>query len=122
MSIEAMRIKIAIASELQEQSTAVFAYRTKHFVTLTVEERLKLKEASRTLDARADEVLEDALEEGTEGAEELLQVLREHTERLKGAIASLQDVVSVLKAAGTVSKVAAGVISGGITSALPLLT
>lgn len=121
MSTETIRAKIAIAKELQKQSAAVFAFRTKHFATLSLEDRLKLKDASRTLDARADEVLEDALEEGTRDAEELIQKLEARTRILRDDTQSLDQVADLLKTAATVSKVAAGVISGGISSALALL-
>jgi DNA-directed RNA polymerase subunit L len=121
MSLEKMKAKILIAEELQDQSREVWAFRVRHFVSLSLEDRLKLKEASRTLNARADEVLEDALEEGTEDAEELIDKLAFQTTTLRAHASSLNKIGEVLSTAAKIAKVAAGVVSGGITNALSLL-
>jgi hypothetical protein len=121
MSLDKMKAKILIAEELQDQSREVWAFRVRHFVSLSLEDRLKLKEASRTLNARADEVLEDALEEGTENAELLISKLAAQTTVLRAHATALDKIEDVLKTAAKVAKVAAGVVSSGITNALPLL-
>lgn len=121
MPLDTMQAKIAIARALQEQSSQVWTYRVIHFASLSPTQRLELKEASRKLNQRADEVLEDALEEGTSDAERLLERLGGHTKSLQHAQTNLAAINSVLASASKISKAAAGVISGGITNALALL-
>jgi hypothetical protein len=121
MPLDTMQAKIAIARALQEQSSQVWTYRVIHFASLSPTQRLELKEASRKLNQRADEVLEDALEEGTSDAERLLDRLGGHTKALEHAQNNLAAINSVLASASKISKAAAGVISGGITNALALL-
>jgi hypothetical protein len=121
MPLETMKAKIEIAKALQQQSAEVWDFRVRHFATLSQEQRLSLKDASRTLNARADEVLEDALEEGTQRAEELLQKLAGHTQTLTDAKENIAQVGKVLDVAAKVAKAAAGVVSGGISKALPFL-
>lgn len=121
MPIDTMTAKIQIAKALQTQSALVFEFRLRNFAQLSVQQRLELKDASRKLNSRADEVLEDALEEGTRDAEKLLARLEHQTESLKHATDKLAKVDEVLGIAAKVVKAAAGVISGGIPSALGLL-
>jgi uncharacterized phage infection (PIP) family protein YhgE len=121
MPIDTMTAKIQIAKALQEQSALVFDFRLRNFPQLSIQQRLELKGASRKLNSRADEVLEDALEEGAKDAETLLAKLDHQTESLKLATDQLGKVNEVLGIAAKVIKAAAGVISGGIPTALGLL-
>jgi hypothetical protein len=118
---ERMDAKRQVAEALQSQSMLVWEYRVKHFMSLSREERLELKDAARTLNARADEVLEDALEEGVGGIGSLMTALEAQTRQLEEAKDHLGRIGDVLLVAAKVSKAAAGVVSGGITNALPFL-
>ena len=121
MAMETMKAKLAIAKELRQQSDEVFRYRVAHFEHLSVEERLLLAQQSSVLMTRAEEVLADALEEGTDHAEELIQRLEGVTSELQRARANLATVSQVLTSATKVAKAAAGIISGGIPQGLSLL-
>lgn len=116
-----MDAKRQIAEQLQAQSSEVWAYRVKHYEELTREQRFELKDAARTLNARADEVLEDALEEGIDQAEQLIAALEQQTAELEQAKANIDRVGDILDIVGKASKAAAGVVSGGISNALPFL-
>ena len=116
-----MKAKIEIAKALQDQSARVWSFRVTHFDRLSAQARLELKEASRKLNTRADEVLEDALEEGTHDAEQLLHLLEGHTKTLRDASDKLDEVGKVLEVATKVAKAAAGVVSGGISQGIALL-
>jgi hypothetical protein len=121
MALDTMKAKIEIAKSLQQQSASVWAYRVAHYDQLSEQQRLELKEASRKLNARADEVLEDALEEGAGGADDLLKKLEGHSASLRNYSGQLDRIGDVLDVATKIAKAAAGVVSGGITRGLALL-
>lgn len=121
MTLEKMQAKIGIAKSLRLQSEKVWAFRVEHFSTLSDEKRLSLADASNKLAARADEVLQDALEEGTEGAERLLGKLADFTAEIEACSASVANVSKILGVAAAIAKAAAGVVSGGVGYALQIL-
>lgn len=119
--MDTMRAKLELARGLREQSQALSAFEYQHWADLSEVQRYKLGRAIQKLNSRAAELLHDALEEGAERAEELIDVIQENTNEILDAVANVDKIDRVLKIASQVAKAASAVISGGITSGLGVL-
>jgi len=120
MAIDAMKAKVEIADQLTDLALEVWKYAKENRENITEVEFNELVDRRDILIGNAKEVLKDALEEGTDDAEELIGKLRGATKEVNKVINTVDKIQQVIKMAVNVSKVAATVVSGGTFSASKL--
>jgi hypothetical protein len=119
--MDTITAKLEIARSVRKQSQALSEFQIAHWNVLGEVDRLELAVAIQKLDARAADLLHDALEEGAAQAEELIVRMNASTESIRDATSNVERVGEVLAIATKVAKAAAAVVSGGIQPALRIL-
>jgi hypothetical protein len=116
MSLDKMKTKTEMANQLRLISNQIWDFRVANYSKLTQAKRKQVAAASLKLAQRADEVLQDALEEGTEQAQELIDKLTKVTNKIKKAVNKIEKVEEIIDIAVKISKIAAAVVSMGTVS------